>query len=179
VPIASNSNGSNQLLWRAADGTEGASVTATAPGNYLFALICAGYHGGNSGAPFDPPPVLGQVSAASTTLTVTGITTTLPGDVIVWFGMTAGGTPAAISPPSGYTAVAPQVGTSASGGTTVGALAAALTWAGQGATGNKNGSLSVSQPHGGQLVSIAAVPSPPGRNLIIPNPWPVTRAAHY
>lgn len=182
VPVASTSSISNQLLWRVADGTEGASVTATASASNLFVAICGGYHGGNTGNPFDPPPVIGQANAPSATITVAGVTTSLPADVLVWFGCVSYGPGAgvdAIAAPAAYTPEVTQVTTYSTSGTNVSALMADYTWAGYGPTGNQNGGgLSAARANGGQLVSVASI-TPPNPQVIVPNRWPVRRAAYY
>lgn len=125
------------------------SGSATTWGGVIFAV------GATAG--FDPTPADGgQINLASTTLTVPGQTTTLNGDLIVWpAGVksgSAGGTPATITIPAGFTTQVAQSNTTSTTVVNAGVILATATQTSAGATGNENGSVSVSQANGGMVI---------------------------
>lgn len=165
-PAVSGTNGSAQLLYRQADGTEGASFTVTASSSRLFGAIRGTVIGPTAlSFLFDPvPSASGQVNANSTTVTVAGVTTTQNGDLLIWLGFdvgVGGATPQAITLPAGgggitWASAFAQVNSTAGGLPNVGARMATATQATAGTTGSQNGSLGSAQPSGGMLLSIPA-----------------------
>ena len=152
-----------QLLTRVMDGTEGwtpgtSTVTVTLSSGTKFQagviLAASGYA--------DPPlSGSGQCNtSASLTITTPGVTTGRPGDLLVWLGFNqanAGGTPGTITVPAGFAAQVTQASTSGTGSSVnAGILMGTGTSASAGATGNQNGSSSVSEKSGGLLLSFAS-----------------------
>lgn len=148
---------SGGLLYKtAASGDLGGSVTvtisgtATVWGGVIFAV------GATAG--FDPTPSDGgQVNLASTTITVPGQTTTLNGDLLVWPAGTrsgsSGGAPGTITVPTGFSSQVAQSNTTSTTATNVGVILATATQTTAGATGNENGSVSLSQANAGEVIS--------------------------
>ncbi len=151
-----------QLFYRVCTGTEGTSFPVIiGPDGAIrdIAIQCIAYTGVLNANPFDPstPTTSGNQNPVSTMITVSGITTTVDGDQVVWFGHTetnVGGGPATIRPPSGFTAQAPQVNTSDKMGANVGVLVADLAQGTAGATPNVDGSLGVARQNGGIVVGL-------------------------
>ena len=100
ITAASGASGSAQLLYKTADSQDvtnaaaSTAYTAVCSVSHLIAGVAGAYS--NVGG-FDPTlSSSGQYNASSTTLAVPGITTTINGDMLLWFGFTeigAGGTP--------------------------------------------------------------------------------------
>ena len=171
--VTATDSGSRTLtfLYKTATGTEGSSVTVTFAGSHAEAVVACAY-GGVSG--FDPTPTSsGQLNASSGTITVPGVTTTNNGDQLVWFGYTSigsGGTPAAITKPTGFTAQMTQVKTTHGGSATnVGVIMADATQATAGATGNENGTVATAEVNGGLLIALSGASTESGSlNLSLP-----------
>jgi hypothetical protein len=156
-----------RLFTRTMDGTEGwtpgtsaVTVTLSSGTKYQAGVILA------ASGPFDPPlSGSGQCNtSASLTITTPGVTTSQPGDLLIWLGfnqVAGGGTPGTISVPAGFTARVTQAATSGTGSSVnTAVLMGTGTASGAGATGNQNGSSSVAEKSGGLLLSFAAVPAP-------------------
>jgi hypothetical protein len=165
VTVTSGANGACQILWRVATGAEGAPVTVTCSAPQQWAGVIAGYSGENTASPFDPAPASGQINASSTVVAAASITTTKPGDRLLWFGAIdagSGGTPAVLTVPAGFTAEVTQVSTSAASGTNVGVIYGDATQGSAGATGAKNGTAASGHANGAALISITPGVTVPG-----------------
>jgi hypothetical protein len=149
------------LLTHSYTGTEGwtpgtTTVTVTVSSTSEWAVIAFAVNG-----IFDPTPTTsGQVNSSSTTIDVTGITTTENSDLLVWigYGRTASSAAPAVTAPTGFTNVISQVSTSHSGAN-VGVVIASGTAGTAGATGSKNGSCSPAETNGGVLLGFAPTAS--------------------
>lgn len=159
---ASGTTGSCQVLTHVYTGTEGwtpgtTTVTVTASGSHPWSGAIFAVPGS-----FDPAPVAGRVNGAVGTITVSGVTTSHAGDVLIWCGFCDGvgagaGTPGTITPPGGYTAETTQANSTGSGSVTnVGVMLASKTQTAAGATGAQNGSNSGSFINGGLLIAVAS-----------------------
>jgi hypothetical protein len=109
------------------------------------------------GAAFDPstPTSSGQGTASSgTSYTVSSITTTSNGDLLLAFGGSRfpTGDSGTLTLPSGYATAVAQVSSSLSGGTNVGAMLATLTQSTAGATGTTVWGLGNALDDGGGLM---------------------------
>jgi hypothetical protein len=163
--------GSAQLFWRTATSSDAANAqagtpyTVTAAVSALWACAAIAYGGTSSTYRFDPPPAgSAQVNPASTAVTVPGITPVRAFDQLLWLGFctTASGSPAAITPPAGFTPQFSQVSTGTGATPAVGLAAAGMAAAAAGPTGAQDGSLSAAQGNGGLLLAIpAALPGLP------------------
>lgn len=157
-PSATNSRSSSQLLYRISNGSEGATFSVSSSASVEFGVVAISYFNENQPVPFDPfPPSSGFVSSSqSTTLSNSGITTGVPGDVLIWFGATFGPiTPAAITVPAGYTAQVTQANSGTAGGA-AGVIVATSSQASSGATGAVNGSAAFTSYFSTALIGIPA-----------------------
>lgn len=158
---ASGTNGSCQLLSYAYLGTEGwAPGTTTITVTMSASHVWAGYIFASAGVA-DGGLSSGQVNAASTTITVSGVTATVTGDLYVWLGFNtgsagAGGAPATITVPTGFTAIGTGAKTTGSGATTnTGILMAQTSLQASGASGAQNGGAGASVSNGGLLLALS------------------------
>jgi hypothetical protein len=160
VTAATGSNGAGQVLYRVLDGSgsdPGATFTLTCSASAIFAGICVRVS--TSGGTFDPAATSGQVNVSSTNIPAAGITTTRNGDLIIWAGgidAGAGGTPAVITLPAGYSdSGAGQSNTSNGAGTNVGVLCGSVLQAAAGATGTVTGTGATAHVNMAVLLGIA------------------------
>jgi hypothetical protein len=149
-----------KMFTRVATGTEGSSVSVNFASGFVYSGLCADYENVNLAAPLDPvPPNSGQINAASTTITVPGVTTSRSDDELVWFGATtgpSGSAPGTITVPTGFTAEVSQDNSASTSARNSGTILADQLEAAPGATGNRNGASSTSVINAGMLVALAA-----------------------
>ena len=158
VTPSSGQNCSTQLLYKNATSTD-VSLSATASTYTITASAShniAGIILDAPGATFDPTPTSsGQLlSAAGTSFTVSGVTTTHANDQLLWFG--ASRSPlttdsAVITIPTGYQELVSQV-TTTNSSVNVGAILATNVKVSAGATGSTTGTLGNAADDGGGLL---------------------------
>jgi hypothetical protein len=162
LPNLTNASGMCQLLYYTMTGAEGwtpGTTTITVTGSETTvdsATICA--VGGWSG--FDPPN-FGQVNPGSLSINCSGIVTTQPNDLLLWFGFAGAGSGVSLSTlsvPAEFTAAISQVNTTRSSATNYGVIFGSATQAVAGATGAQNGSQTTSLGNGAQLIALAGQP---------------------
>ena len=162
-----DSSGFGGLLYRLADGTEGASFTVTGlAGNRCSAMIVTV---AGATATLDPATVATPASGGpATSITVPGVTLANAGDWLLWFCANQNGycgAGFAITPPSGFTSQGTN-GALASNATIMLADDETIV---TGATGTKTGTFSGSTYFSGVMVGIT--PASPGRPRPPPPPW--------
>jgi hypothetical protein len=150
----------SRLFWKAADGTEGATLTVSVTGGTnRFVVLTAIALSGVDPALFDPsvPAASGAMLATTGTSIPSNDpgTTTGTGDLLVWIGAHRSGAPPypAITVPAGYAAQGSQVSTGGAGAG-VGTQVGTLVQASPGDPGAPAGILSTAQNGGALLVAI-------------------------
>jgi hypothetical protein len=155
------------VLYRVADGTEGASFSFTlgsgtdAGSGSIVAFSGVGNNGvhanGSAGGPFDvdPAATLNLGGSGATTATATGITTASANAAVIMFTQAAGENPSW----SGWTTTSPggltELYDNANGSNTQTSVGAAwATKASAGATGNGTATLSIGERNGAILVAL-------------------------
>lgn len=154
----SSGNFTQQLLYRNCDGsgsdptTAGITVTNNATTRMVANLVIV------EQATFDPlPTVSGQANTSALAITAPSLTSTVDGDLLIWFGLVVaatGVTPQTIVAPAGYTIVGSQANTTSGASPNVGAVAATISQPTAGATGTIAGSVAVAAINGGTLIAL-------------------------
>lgn len=151
---------SQQLFYRAIDGTESWPLTVTLPSSGITVGVCIAYRGVNLLTPFDPAPTLsGKTTAATTSLQPLAVTTTVNGDQLVWFGMTRSTAtniaPQTVTQPAGLTIQGSQANTTSTTHFNVGVLVADIVQVTAGAT-TPTGSVASATINGAMTVPLLA-----------------------
>lgn len=162
---SSGQNDAAVLFSLTTTGTEGSTFTVGAGTSRILGAAAIGI-GGQAASPFDPTPTdSGNLLAGVGASVSYDITTTLNGDLLVWFGLSRvpSGTPATITLPAGYSSRLTQTN-STGAGANVGFTIGTTVQTSAGDAGTPAGSLSPSSNGGALLVGVAAAPvvsSPP------------------